>query len=236
MARILVVVPPFAGHVNPTVTLGAELARRGHEVAWAGPAAGVAQLLIDGQTLYDTNPEIDRDALAAMVAANAGQRGLIAFKGLWEQVLLPLAGTMLDGVERAVHAFAPHLVIADQQAFAGAVVATRRGLPWVSSATTSAEMTDPLSELPRVRERIREALVAFQRMAGIPREVAANTDPRCSPLLTVAFTTRQLVGPRLAWPNPVCFVGPAMADRVELDDFPWEWLDEERHLVLVTLG
>ena len=37
MSRFLFVVPPMAGHVNPTLPVGRELAARGHEVAWAGP-------------------------------------------------------------------------------------------------------------------------------------------------------------------------------------------------------
>ena len=37
MSRFLFVVPPMAGHVNPTLPVGRELAARGHDVAWAGP-------------------------------------------------------------------------------------------------------------------------------------------------------------------------------------------------------
>ncbi|EOD63162.1 glycosyl transferase, partial [Amycolatopsis vancoresmycina DSM 44592] len=36
MARFLFVVPPLTGHVNPAAGVAAELAARGHEVAWAG--------------------------------------------------------------------------------------------------------------------------------------------------------------------------------------------------------
>ncbi|MFE0381998.1 glycosyltransferase, partial [Streptomyces inhibens] len=39
--RVLFVVPPLAGHVNPTVAVAAELAARGHQVAWTGPAAAL---------------------------------------------------------------------------------------------------------------------------------------------------------------------------------------------------
>lgn len=36
MSRFLFVVPPLVGHVNPAAGVAAELARRGHTVAWAG--------------------------------------------------------------------------------------------------------------------------------------------------------------------------------------------------------
>ena len=38
--KILFVVPPWTGHVNPTVSVARRLAANGHEVAWAGHAGG----------------------------------------------------------------------------------------------------------------------------------------------------------------------------------------------------
>ncbi|MCU4187009.1 glycosyltransferase [Acidiferrimicrobium sp. IK] len=236
MARVLIVVPPLAGHVYPTVTLGAELARRGHHVAWAGPAAGVAPRLAPGQALYDTNPEIDRNSLDAGLRRGAGQRGVVALKSLWEDVLLPLARAMLPGVTRAIEGHDPDVVIADQQALAGALGALRAGLPWVTSATTSAEMADPFASVPLVGRWIADELTALQVGAGVAADVAADTDLRRSPLLTVAYTTPELVGPRFTWPAPVCFAGPVIEDRVETDEFPWDWLDPARRRVLLTLG
>lgn len=235
-ARILIVVPPLAGHVNPTVALGAELTERGHQVAWTGPAAGVADRLGPGRRLFDTNPELDRTTLAGMLDSAAGERGLLALKSLWERGLLPLADAMLPGVQHAVDDFEPDLMVVDQQALAGAVVACRAGLAWVTSATTSAELTDPLASLPRVNRQVSEALVDLQRRAGIPEAVASATELRRSPLLTVAYTTEALVGERLTWPSPVRFVGPALGDRPDAGDFPWGWLEGGRRHVLVSLG
>lgn len=236
MARILIVVPPFAGHVNPTVSLGAELLRRGHEVAWAGPAAGVDGHLAAGQRLYDTNPELDREGLEAGLSAGIGQRGVVALKSLWEEVLLPLARAMLPGAAAAVDDFGPDLLVCDQQALAGAVVALRRDIPWITSATTSAELADPLALVPRVGGWVRDQLQALQRDAGVPGELAGRTELRRSPLLTIAYTTAALAGPDTAWPSPVCFIGPALGDRAERGDFCWERLRPERPTVLVTLG
>ena len=36
MSRFLFVVPPLTGHVNPTISVGRELAARGHQAAWCG--------------------------------------------------------------------------------------------------------------------------------------------------------------------------------------------------------
>jgi UDP:flavonoid glycosyltransferase YjiC (YdhE family) len=236
VARLLFVVPPFVGHINPTISLGAELSRRGHDVAWAGPAAGVSPHLGPGRRLYDTNPDLDEQALTGMLAGGAGQRGLPALKFLWEHALLPLARAMRPGVEGAVEAFEPEAVVVDQQALAGAVVARRRSLPWVTSASTSAELTDPLSSFPLVDRWIRNQLVDLQLDGGVDGGLASEGDLRCSPRLTIAYTTEALVGPCPAWPGPLCFVGPAIADRRETVAFPWDWLDTERRVILVSLG
>ena len=45
MSRFLFVVPPLTGHINPTVAVGAELAARDHDVAWAGHPAMLGPLL-----------------------------------------------------------------------------------------------------------------------------------------------------------------------------------------------
>lgn len=36
MSKFLFVVPPFFGHINPSLSIGRTLLEKGHEVAWAG--------------------------------------------------------------------------------------------------------------------------------------------------------------------------------------------------------
>jgi hypothetical protein len=59
-------------------------------------------------------------------------------------LLVPACPRDGSGVWAAIDEFAPDVLVVDQQALAGAVVAERAGLPWATSATTSAELTDPL--------------------------------------------------------------------------------------------
>lgn len=225
MSRFLFVVPPLTGHINPVVGVAAELTARGHRVAWAcsdpalvarlaGPAAGPV-LACAGA------PQGERPAEL---------RGPEALKFLWEWYLLPLAEAMVPGVRAAVEAFRPDVVVADQQAFAGALVAERLGLPWATSATTSAEFTDPLAGLPKVAEWLRRRLAALREAVGDP---AGTADPRFSPHLVLAFSTPELAGPGH---DGVCWVGPSVTSRPSAAGFPWEWLDPGRGAVLVTLG
>lgn len=225
MSRFLFVVPPLVGHVNPTVGVAAELTARGHEVAWACPDPGlVARLAGPG-----AGPVL-ACAGAPPGERPAGLRGPEALKFLWEWYLLPLAEAMAPGVRAAVEAFRPDVVVADQQAFAGALVAERLGLPWATSATTSAEFTDPLAGLPKVGEWLRQRLAALREAVGDP---AGTADPRFSPYLVLAFSTPELAG---EGHDGVCWMGPSVTARPAAAGFPWEWLDPARTTVLVTLG
>ncbi|MFF1546823.1 glycosyltransferase [Streptomyces sp. NPDC058291] len=234
MSRFLFVVPPLTGHINPTVGVAAELVARGHQVAWACPDPALVTRLAGPAA----------GPVLACAGAPPGERpaelrGPEALKFLWEWYLLPLAEAMAPGVRAAVETFRPDVVVADQQAFAGALVAERLGLPWATSATTSAEFTDPLAGLPKVGAWLRRRLAALRESVGDP---AATADPRFSPHLVLAFSTPELAGEAHARTagahggGAICWVGPSVTSRPSAAGFPWEWLDPARGTVLVTLG
>ncbi|MFE8014574.1 glycosyltransferase [Streptomyces antibioticus] len=226
MSRFLFVVPPLVGHINPTVGVAAELVARGHRVAWACPDPALVA------RLAGADAEVFGCAGTAPGERPAELRGPEALRFLWEWYLLPLAEAMAPGVRAAVGAFRPDVVVADQQAFAGALTAERLGLPWATSATTSAEFTDPLAGLPKVREWLAERLTGLRSALGAP---AAGPDPRFSPRLVLAFSTPELAG--TAASDAVHWVGPSITARPDAaSGFPWEWLDPGRATVLVSLG
>ncbi|KUH40669.1 MULTISPECIES: glycosyltransferase [Streptomyces] len=160
-------------------------------------------------------------------------RGPEALRFLWERFLVPLAEAMAPGVRQAVHAFRPDVVVADQQALAGALVAEDLGVPWATSATTSAEFADVLAPMPRVAAWNAALLGDLRKRIGRPD---GTCDPRFSPYLVLAFTTPELAGPALRGGERIRWVGPSLAARPRPAAFPWHRLDPGRSLVLVTLG
>jgi MGT family glycosyltransferase len=227
MARFLFTVPPLAGHVNPTISLGRELRRRGHDVAWAGPPGELAGMLPDGCTFMPVgSPVRPRPAELHPKAA---------FRSLWQDVLIPMGHTMAGDLDKLVEWWSPDVLVADQQALAGAVVARRRGLRWATSATTSSELIDPLSAFPSVTGWVRDQLAAFQSALGVP-ESEATEDPRFSEHLVLVYSTRRLIGEHHQLPPHYAFVGPSIDDRPSPEPFPWDWLDPHVPHVLVTLG
>ena len=230
MSRFLIVVPPLAGHVNPTVAVGRELQRRGHEVAWAGHPELVAPLLPADCRLWPAGGDFSVEKMAAARARWLNLRAFAALAALWDEVLLPLGVAMVEGVEAAVDAYRPDVIIVDQQALAGAVVARRRGLPWATSASTFAEFTRPYASMPKVEAWVAERLEAFQHSFG-----AGGGDLRFSEHLALSYTVPELAGP-VQVPCTPAFVGPTLGERPAGASFPWEWLDPARQLVLASLG
>ncbi len=232
MSRYLFVVPPLVGHINPTLAVAEKLVQRGHEVAWAGHQDALGSLLVAGSQIYRASDD-DLDAqLHRLRTTWQGLKGVAALKFLWQEFIVPVGHAMLPGVDRAIADFGPDVVISDQQAVAGPVAAMRAGRPWVTSATTSAELARSLQDLPKVEEWVIGLLGRFQRDSGIPDPV----ELRFSDRLVLCFTTTELIGPHLSFPDHFVFTGPAMTTRPPSPDFPWDRLATDRRRVLVSLG
>ncbi|GAA1258948.1 glycosyltransferase [Kitasatospora nipponensis] len=222
--RCLIVVPPLAGHVHPTLALAAELRARGHQVAWVGPEPTLRPMLGPDALVHPTGIRLFREQ---------GGGGEAAIRSLWQGFVVPYARFTIKALDSAVRSWRPDLVLVDQHAPAGALVAHRHGVTWASLAPSALEIGRPLRETPDLEASLEELLRALWRQAGLP--VAEYTDPRFSPDLLLAFTSRALTGEQ-PFPAHYALVGPLLAARPTPPAFPWERLDPDRRPVLVTLG
>ncbi|MGQ0843263.1 MAG: glycosyltransferase [Sporichthyaceae bacterium] len=232
MARFLFVVPPLTGHILPTVAVGAALAERGHDVAWAGNSSYLAGVLPPGRRVFAVDEEFPGEPLSDRLVRWRGLRAATAFRFFWEDFLLPLAHSMVGGVRRAMEEFAPDVLVVDQQALAGALVARERGLPWATSATTTAELTGQYETMPKLGLWAQEQMAHFQAAYDVVEPV----DLRFSDQLLLAFSSVELLAPPEPPAEHIAFVGPAIGGRGAPVPFAWEWLDPKRRCVLVSLG
>jgi MGT family glycosyltransferase len=228
--RILFVVPPFAGHINPTVSVARTLAARGHRVAWVAHA-GVRSMLPPEAEVLPVESHVSDAGWSELLERSRAVRGLESFQFLWEEVLIPLARGMRPGVAAAYAAFRPDAVAVDHQAIAGALEARRAGIPWATFCTTSASVVDPLADLPKVKEWVSGQLARLEVESGL-EPIAV---PDMSPSLVVVFSTEAFVGTATPWPASYRFVGPSIQDRPEATPFPWEALAPGPR-VFVSLG
>ena len=190
-------------------------------------------LLPGGARVFPANGDAFEPRLADVRDHRPPPHGPAAMKFVWEDLILPLADAMLPGVAKAVARFAPHIVVADQQAIAGAVAARQAGAVWVTSATTPGELLRPLAEMQGVEAWVRDQMTAFQLACG----VSDPADLRFSDRLVLVFTTAALIGDTRRFGAQYVFTGPVLAPRPDRESsFPWEWLDPARRHLLVTLG
>lgn len=235
MSRFLFVVAPFAGSVDPTVAIAAELKRRGHFSAWTGVPGTIEAAVPEGRFFAATG-EADADRLRRSAERAAGLNWCSALRTVWEETLLPLGRAMLDGIDAVASWMLPDAVIVDQQAFAGAAIARKHRVPWATSAASSAGLVNGLAGIPTCDAAVRAALVDLQLEAGVPPAIAEEGDLRCSSDLVLACTARDLAGPDGSFPSDYQFVGPCTDGRCDSVAFPWEWLDDTTPTVVVTLG
>ncbi len=223
MSRFLFVVPPLAGHVNPSLGVAQALLRAGHEVAWCGPELHLRPLLGAGATVFPTGSRLHRPQ---------SDHGLAAVKSVWDRFIVPFATFSLGAVERAAAEYRPDVLVVDQHSPAGAIAAHRLGLTWATLACSTMDLGEPLSALPKVQEWIQGRLTGLWAKAGLP--AADYFDLRFSPHLVLGCTVQALAG--TGFPAHYALVGPVLAERPEQPDFPWGWLDPDREHVLVSMG
>ncbi|MET7396053.1 glycosyltransferase [Dactylosporangium sp. NPDC005572] len=224
MTRFLFVSLPLTGHVNPMAAVARALTGRGHDVLWAGSESFLRPLVGDDAQIHGIPLRAHR---------GIAERGLDATRSRWDGYILPHAKSTRKGIDAAADAFAPDLVVVDQHAIAGAIVATARGLRWASVAPTTMELSRPFRRsLPGVEAWIVGRMGAAWTAAGQPGD--PPHDLRFSPYGVIAFSAGALAGHDL--PPGAVLVGPALAARAPDPDFPSDWFDPTRRHVLVTVG
>jgi len=239
VGRILFVVPPLAGHIYPAVGIAGELADRGHEVSVAGHSSVAGPLVPAPLRLVELPEGITAEQRAEVEEKSRRQRGTGSFKFLWEDFLLPLGASMARDLEPVVARLRPDVVVVDQQAVGGALLARRERLPWVTLATTSAEFDNPYGVMAAVGQWVVDQLREFQLAAGVPAAEAARGDLRFSDQLTLVCSVTGLLRTPEAvaeLPPRTEFIGSGAGLRQQPADFPWTWLDPARAQVLVSLG
>ena len=133
--RVLLVAPPYAGHLNPLLAVARHLSSRG---AACGLVTGPAKLPACRDLGFDAFPVLADDPDAMERIANTRQRVSGHPVRAYRQVranlrLLPRA---LPDVQAGADRFRPDVIVADFCAPVAGVVARRQGVPWVTTVPT----------------------------------------------------------------------------------------------------
>ncbi len=255
-ARLLLAAPPFAGHLNPLLTLGRGLRDRGFDVRFATGAAKadlvrahgfpVLPLLADDPGVFDRISDTAGPVRSDPLLLTRQLRANLA--------LLPRADAELDALVRRDRHDA---VLADFTAPVAGLVAERHGLPWLTTMPTPLALetrTGTPSYLGgwgparhaghRVRDAAgraatRAAKRGMQavlhrrfRAAGVSVYRPDGSEAAYSPTAILGLGMRELELPR-DWPAAFRMIGPVTATA---EPWPEPPVLPGGPLVLVTLG
>jgi len=236
MAKFVFVVPPLTGHINPTLSMGAALLERGHRVAWITLDQSLGAKLPPGGELlairYDQNDQQKKDSEKYLdIITKKIVYGIDSIKFLYEEVLIPLNRHSYEGIASLLDQYQPDLVITDHQMFAGAIVATNKNYPYVTSVTAPAAIK-VMDELPKVHEWEVNQIVALQKEFGI-NEAGSIA---CSTLATLVFTSKAFFG-EMELAEHFKFIGPVFNRRKTVVPFNWDaFNDIKQPKILVSIG
>jgi MGT family glycosyltransferase len=228
---------PVHGHVNPTLPLIRELARRGDEIVYFSTGEFEPRLTATGATYRPYRntflPELGTVA-----------RRLDELAWLLMRTTSELLGEELDDYRAA----RPDYVITDSVAQWGHWVGEILGVPVITSVSTFAfnrhvirygvaHGVRPRSAgqfLSKLRHIFRAA-----RLMGRLRRTYGVRGPGLMPMsaspLSLVYTSRDFQPRAETFDDRFCFVGPLFEPRAGDPGFPWEALGRRR-LVYVSLG
>lgn len=236
MAKFVFVVPPLTGHVNPTLSIGATLLERGHEVAWISLDKNLStKLPVGGELLlieYDQTDEEKRESENYLdIISKKVVYGIDSIKFLYEEVLIPLNRHCYNGIVKLLELYQPDMVIGDHQLFAAAVAAKKLGLPYSTTVTAPAAIKI-MDELPKVHEWEEKQIIALQKELGVDDNKALD----CSDLLTLVLTSKYFFG-EMDLPSNFQFTGPVLTERRISCEFDWETFNKSyKKKILVSIG
>lgn len=224
MSKFLFVVPPFFGHVSPTLSVGASLLARGHQVQWTGMVPLASEHIPEGGTFV--LPEAALAPYQEQIAALLKRQddgpsisGPEVMKLALEETYIPMARIMLNGLYQVIDDFAPDVIVNDCICFAGALAAHIRGIPCVTTTPVPPDvMGDTANNAPKVFEWQQKLIRELQQAAGIQDEGIFIH----SHLMNLVFTSREFAGYTEAEPH-MQFVGPVKG-RPNHAPFDWDRL------------
>jgi MGT family glycosyltransferase len=234
MSRFVIVTSPFTGHINPTLSVGSELLKRGHEVIWLSVVNLSEDLIPSGGKMFLVEGDINHIAENEQSQANQFSKktfGMESLVNLYENILLPLNRYMHAGISKLIDAVLPDIIITDHQAFAGAICAYKKNIPYVTFVTAPAAVIQS-RHFPKVIEWESKQIIKLQKEFGIE----SDRTIACSDLLTVVFSSREFIGD-FEFPEHYRLVGPVLENRSRSGTFDWEKLKKSTFpKVLISIG
>ena len=237
MSKFLFVVPPFFGHISPTLSIGSSLIANGHEVKWFGVIPLASQHLPAGGSYIYPEADLleDQEELKAILKRQddgPACSGPEVMKLALEETYVPLARIMSKGLNKIIDLWKPDVIVNDCITFAGALCAHIKGIPCVTTTPVPPDvMGDTAQTAPRIFEWQENLIKGLQRDLGIFEEKILIHSHQ----LNLVFTSQEFAGITNPLPH-MQFTGPVKG-RPNQVDFDWARLEKATTpKIFVSLG
>ncbi|HEY5938917.1 MAG TPA: glycosyltransferase [Kofleriaceae bacterium] len=234
--RVLLVVFSDAGHLNAMLAVAQHLEHRGHEltvfsvqtdVSARCARAGLSARCV--AAIHTSGIAPDRSQRSIKLAEQLGNARWLR---RWLTLsLVDAVPNVLEALDAAIRDCTPDVIATDAMAYAGAVAASRAGVPWASIATSALGFLpadDPTSQVFRDIDPGRRLMVK-----ALGATLSFRGSDVISPHLDIAFLATELFPV-----DGVQLLGAALPRTSLATDhpFPWDRLPHDRPLVLVCFG
>jgi MGT family glycosyltransferase len=237
MSKFLFVVPPFFGHVSPTLSIGASLIARGHNVKWFGitPLAD-KHIPAGGEYIYPENDLLEHQEELQKILKRQDDgpacSGPEVMKLALEETYIPIARIMMNSLGKVVDEWKPSVIVNDCITFAGALCAHIKGIPCVTTTPVPPDvMGNSAGSAPKIFEWQQNLVKGLQQEFGVyGDEIVIHSNK-----MNIVFTSQEFAGITNPMPH-MKFVGPVKG-RPNNAAFDWERLKTvTRPKVFVSLG
>ena len=229
MKKILFIVIPEKGHINPSIGVAQYLQEMGHDISFYAPLDISDQLLRAGLSTFIGPLESTSVNQGAEFSQQVTDK---AWLRDWIKTLL---------IDHAFKAISPlremvknyDIVVCDPMIYAAVIACEQENIPWVALSNSlnpvindkiNSDLLDTVAWLKAERENLFTGLnISFRGCDAL------------SPHLTIAFTTPEFIGRNV---KDVELVGPAKTLDKRGDEtwFPWERIKPDLPLVYTSFG
>ncbi|UII24740.1 hypothetical protein LVD15_15625 [Fulvivirga maritima] len=224
MHKFMIVVPPFFGHISPTLSLGAELISRGHEVVWVGlKPIDQKQVPEKGRFLVPEELEDHQEELLEILGKQDKGPSLSKLETLklaLEETYVPFCHLLMPGLTRLVEEWEPDVIIHDELIFAAPILAVNKGIPYVTTIAVPPKVIDRF-HIPKIENWVKGHTFGVQKAYGIDLDKPIlRSEELCIVSTSPEFADASGLGKQYK------FVGPLIKGRPNSVTFDWERLDK----------
>ncbi len=236
--KFIFAIPPFWGHINPTLSLGQTLLARGHDVAWCGMSLLKPDLIPKGgqffylqETAEKNKEEIER--IIQLQNKGANMPALAALKLGLEDTYIPFAKMMFEEFNRVIDLYKPDVIVNDCITFAGTLSAHLKQIPCATLTPITPNAIKDNQVAPKVTNWVHDSIIGMQKELGI----MGDEEYIQSKELNMYYTSPLFCGyDEASIPPYMKFIG-SLSGRPDNTPFDWDRLHRSNNpKVYISIG